>query len=265
MTSSPTLSQKFTAEIIGTAILVFIGAGSVPLTVFLTGSQPFGSAELSTISFAFAFAIFAAVYAVGHVSGAHINPAVTIALLATKKIDAKTAAYYIVAQLIGAVVGAVLTYLIMIGNDPAKLGLGAVTYNASTSGAIVAVIAEAIGTAILVFTVFGAAVDGRAPAGFAGIIIGFIVYGIIILVGPITGAALNPARQIGPEIVQSLIGASTKWEQIWVYIAGPILGGLGGAFLYQFVGHTAESNVPGPAVAEAPHVEARGLDNAVSN
>ena len=79
--SSPTLAQKFTAEAVGTAILVFIGAGSVPLTVFLTGSNPFGSAELSTISFCFAFGIFAAVYAVGHISGAHINQAVTIALL----------------------------------------------------------------------------------------------------------------------------------------------------------------------------------------
>jgi glycerol uptake facilitator protein len=256
--SSPSLSQKFTAEIIGTAILVFIGAGSVPLTVFLTGSQPFGSAELSTISFAFAFAIFAAVYAVGHVSGAHINPAVTIALLATRKIDTRTAGYYIVAQLIGAIVGSLLTYVILIGNDPAKLGLGAVTYNAGTTGPIVALLAEIIGTAILVFTVFGAAVDGRAPAGFAGIVIGFIVYGIIILVGPITGAALNPAREIGPNLVQSLIGAATKWDQVWVYIAGPILGGLAGAFLYQYVGHTVTSDVPGPAVAEAPHVEHAG-------
>src|SRR4030088_1415269 len=113
MTSSPTLSQKLTAEVIGPAILVFIGAGSVPLTVFLTGSNPFGSAELSTISFAFAFAIFAAVYSVGHISGAHINPAVTIALLATRKIDARTAAYYVAAPLVGATLGAVLTYLII--------------------------------------------------------------------------------------------------------------------------------------------------------
>src|SRR6186997_1216235 len=254
--SSPTLSQKLTAEVIGTAILVFIGAGSVPLTVFLTGKNPFGSAELSTISFAFAFAIFAAVYSVGHISGCHINPAVTIALAATRKVDWSTAAAYIGAQLVGAIVGAALTLIVLVGNNPAALGLGSVGYNAATSGMLVAIAAEAIGTAILVFTVFGSAVDGRAPAGFAGIIIGFIVYGIIILVGPITGAALNPARQIGPELIQGLIGATTKWEQLPVYIIGPIVGGLIGAFLYEFTGHTRTTTVPGAAVAEPAHAEA---------
>src|SRR6188474_3092735 len=142
MSSSPTLAQKLTAEAIGTAILVFIGAGSVPLTLLLTGSNPFGTAGLSTISFAFAFAIFAAVYSVGHISGCHINPAVTIALLATRKIDSRTAGIYIVAQLVGATLGAVLTYIILIGNDPAKLGLGAVTYNADTTGFAIATAAE---------------------------------------------------------------------------------------------------------------------------
>jgi glycerol uptake facilitator protein len=259
MKSSPTLSQKLTAEVIGTAILVFIGAGSVPLTVFLTGKNPFGSAELSTISFAFAFAIFAAVYSVGHISGCHINPAVTIALAATKKVDWSTAAAYIGAQLVGAVAGALLTFLVLIGNDPATLGLGSVGYNTATSGMLVAVVAEAIGTAILVFTVFGSAVDGRAPAGFAGIIIGFIVYGIIILVGPITGAALNPARQVGPLLVEGLVGY-TKFadhlSQLAVYLVGPVLGGLGGAFLYEFVGHHRTAEVPGVAVSEAVHADA---------
>ena len=163
-------------------------------------ANPFGSAELSTISFAFAFAIFAAVYSVGHISGCHINPAVTIALRATRKIDSQTAVGYIGAQLVGAFIGAGLTLIILTGNDPAALGLGAVWVNAKP-GLGIGFLAEVIGTAILVFTVFGAAVDGRAPAGFAGIVIGFIVYGIIILVGPITGAALNPARQIGPELL----------------------------------------------------------------
>src|ERR1700704_193013 len=234
--STPTTAQKFGAEVIGTAILVFIGAGSVPLTVLLTGNNPFGSAELSTISFAFAFAIFAAVYSVGHISGCHINPAVTIALAATKKVDWSTAFAYIGAQLVGAIVGAVLTFLILIGNNPSTLGLGSVSYNPATSGMLVAIVAEAIGTAILVFTVFGSAVDGRAPAGFAGIIIGFIVYGIIILVGPITGAALNPARQIGPEVLEAVIGKAQHWDQIWVYIAGPVGGGLVGAFVYEAIG-----------------------------
>jgi glycerol uptake facilitator protein len=244
--SSPTFTQKLTAEAIGTAILVFIGAGSVPLTVFLTGKNPFGSAELSTISFCFAFAIFAAVYSVGHISGCHINPAVTIALLATRKIDSTTAIGYIGAQLVGAFAGAALTLVILSGNDPVTLGLGAVDVNAK-AGIGIGFLAEVIGTAILVFTVFGAAVDGRAPAGFAG---------IIILVGPITGAALNPARQIGPEILQLIIGAKTNLGALLpVYVAGPIVGGLVGAFLYQYVGHTAAATVPGAAVAEPAHAE----------
>src|SRR6266542_3667403 len=230
--SSPTLTQKLSAEALGTAILVFIGAGSVPLTVFLTGNNQFGSAELSTISLAFAVAIFAAVYSVGHISGAHINPAVTIALAVNKKIDWTTASYYIGAQVVGA----------LIGNDPAKLGLGSVAVNAN-AGPLVGVLAEVIGTAVLVFVVFGAAVDGRAPAGFAGIVIGFIVYGIIILVGPITGAALNPARQIGPVLLEAVIGfgkSGDRIAQLWVYIVGPIAGGLIGAGLYQLIGRQAE-------------------------
>jgi len=256
--SSPTFSQKLTAEAIGTAILVFIGAGSVPLTVFLTGNNPFGSAELSTISFAFAFAIFAAVYSVGHISGCHINPAVTLALLATRKIDGRTAVGYIGAQIVGAIFGALLTYVILIGNDPQTLGLGSVGVNAK-AGLPIGVAAEVIGTAILVFTVFGAAVDGRAPSGFAGIIIGFIVYGVIILVGPITGAALNPARQLGPVIVEALTGyanASSRIGELWVYFVGPIVGGLIGAFAYQFVGHTATAADPDLATAEPAHADA---------
>jgi glycerol uptake facilitator protein len=254
---SPTFTQKLTAEAIGTAILVFIGAGSVPLTVFLTagagGTGIDGTAGLSTISFAFAFAIFAAVYSVGHISGCHINPAVTIALRATGKIDNQTAIGYIGAQLVGAFLGAGLTLIILSGNDPAALGLGAVSVN-DKAGLAIGFAAEVIGTAILVFTVFGAAVDGRAPAGFAGIVIGFIVYGIIILVGPITGAALNPARQIGPELLGLAIGAKTHLDQLLpVYIAGPIVGGLVGSFAYQFIGHTATATVPGAAVAEHAH------------
>jgi glycerol uptake facilitator protein len=254
--SSPTLTQKLTAEVIGTAILVFIGAGSVPLTVFLTagagGTGIDGTAGLSTISFSFAFAIFAAVYSIGHISGCHINPAVTIALLATRKIDGRTAGSYIVAQLIGAFVGAGLTLIILTGNDPAKLGLGAVSVNAN-AGLAVGFAAEVIGTAILVFTVFGSAVSGKAPAGFAGLIIGFIVYGIIILVGPITGASLNPARELGPAILGQAIGATPVPvdQLIVVYVFGSTIGGLVGGFLYEYIGREATATVKAGVVAEA--------------
>src|SRR5436305_366184 len=101
----------------------------------------------------------------------------------------------------------------------------------STPTLIQKLTAEVVGTAILVFIVFGSAVDGRAPAGFAGITIGFIVYGIIILVGPITGAALNPARQVGPLLVEGLIGYAKFAEhlsQLAVYLVGPVVGGLVG-------------------------------------
>ena len=239
--SSPSFAQKLTAEALGTAILVFIGAGSVPLTVFLTagagGSGIDGTAGLSTISFSFAFAIFAAVYSIGHISGCHINPAVTIALLATRKVDGRTAGGYIVAQFIGAFAGAALTLIILQGNDPAKLGLGAVSVNAN-AGLAIGFAAEVIGTAILVFTVFGAAVSGKAPSGFAGLIIGFIVYGIIILVGPITGASLNPAREIGPALLGQAIGAAPVPvdQLVVVYLVGSTVGGLVGAFLYEFIG-----------------------------
>jgi glycerol uptake facilitator protein len=180
---------------------------------------------------------------------------VTISLLATRKIDGPTAGAYIVAQLVGAFVGAGLTLVVLSGNNPAALGLGAVSVNAS-AGNFVGLGAEIIGTAILVFTVFGAAVDGRAPGGFAGIVIGFIVYGIIILVGPITGAALNPARQIGPELLGAAIGATTHLDQLWVYIAGPIAGGLIGAGLYQFVGQQRPATASTAAVAEVAPADA---------
>jgi glycerol uptake facilitator len=245
--SSPTLTQKLTAEAIGTAILVFIGAGSVPLTLFLTagagGTGIDGTAGLSTISFSFAFAIFAAVYSIGHISGCHINPAITISLLATRKIDSRTAGAYILAQLVGAFLGAALTLIILTGNDPAKLGLGAVSVNANGFAA------EVIGTAILAFTVFGAAVSGKAPSGFAGLIIGFIVYGIIILVGPITGASLNPARELAPALLGQAIGATPVPvdQLIVVYIVGSTIGAVVGAFAYEFIGR--EVTAPSPATA----------------
>jgi glycerol uptake facilitator protein len=228
--SGNTYPQKLLAELTGTAVLVFIGVGSVPATLILGGSAPFTMAELGVISFAFAMAVVAMIYAIGHISGCQINPAVTLALAATGKMPWREVPGYVLAQLAGAVAGA-LAIVGVLGHKAVAVGLGVASYGPGV-GAGHAFFAEAIGTAILVFVVFGAAVDGRAPAGFPGLAIGLAVFAIIIPVAPATDAAINPARAFGPMLVEQLYGGTVHWNQIGVYLGAEILGGLIAGFAY---------------------------------
>jgi glycerol uptake facilitator protein len=251
MKNEPTLVQKLAAEFVGTGLLTLIGAGSVTAANFIAGVKgpsgpvipgttisasgaPFSLADLGIISLAFGFIIVAMVYAIGRVSGCHINPAVTIALAATGRVGWVTAAEYIVAQYLGALVGA-LGIVAMFGTVAAQDSILGVTHFGPNISPLQAIGAEAIGTAILVFTIFGVAVDGRAPAGWAGLVIGLIVAGIIFVVGPVTGAALNPARALGTTLIQAWYGGTAFYDQIYVYIIGPVVGGLIGAFAYLFI------------------------------
>ena len=233
----PSIAQKFVAEVIGTALLTLIGAGSVTATFVINNggkSSPFTEADLGVISFAFGFIIVAMVYAIGKVSGCHINPAVTIALLVTGRVNPLTALYYLVAQFIGGVLGA-LAIALWFGTSVVQSGINGVTaYGASTQW-WQAVLAEAIGTFILVFTIFGVAVDSRAPSGWAGLVIGLVVVGIIMTLGPVTNASLNPARSFGPVLVRTLFGGPSAWAQYWVYLVGPIGGAIVGAVTYDLV------------------------------
>jgi glycerol uptake facilitator protein len=247
---SNTYPQKLLAELIGTAVLVFIGVGSVPATLILGGSAPFTMAELGMISFAFALAVACLVYTIGHISGCQINPAVTLALAATGKMPWREVPGYILAQLAGAVVGA-LTIVGVLGHKAVTVGLGIASYGSGT-GAGHAFFAEAVGTAILVFVVFGAAVDGRAPGGWAGMAIGVAVFAIIIPVAPATGASINPARTFGPMLVGQLYGGTVHWNQIGVYLGAEILGGLIAGFAYtglnaRRAAARAEQSTPVPA------------------
>lgn len=247
--SSNTYPQKLLAELLGTAVLVFIGVGSVPATLIIGGSAPFTMAELGMISLAFAMAVVALVYSIGHISGCHINPAVTLALAATGKMPWRDVPGYLVAQLAGAVVGA-LAIVGVLGHKAVTVGLGIASYGSGV-GAGRAFLAEAIGTAILVFVVFGAAVDGRAPGGFPGLAIGLAVFAIIIPVAPATGASINPARTFGPMLVGQLYGGTVHWNQIVVYVGAEILGGLIAGFGYVALNTKraarVEESVPAPA------------------
>jgi glycerol uptake facilitator len=226
------LSQRAIAETLGTALLVLVGPGSVVATLVLAGkSTPAVSgADLLGISFAFGFIIAAMVYAIGKVSGCHINPAVTFALAATKRFPWREVPAYWVAQVVGAVLGA-LGIWALFAHSAIDLGMGQTSFNPDTTTWAAAI----FGTFMLMYAILGI-VDSRSPGDFAGLIIGGVVVAIIMVVGPVTGASLNPARAFGPELVASIGGGATHWNQlIVVYVLPGLAGSALAAFAYDFM------------------------------
>jgi glycerol uptake facilitator len=246
----PSIRQKLAAEVIGTAFLVFIGVGSVPATLIINGNAPFTMADLGMISFAFALVVVAAVYALGHVSGCHINPAVTVGLASTGKFPWRQVPAYIAAQVTGAVIGAV-AIVVVLGKKASDLGLGVAHYGGTVHWPQ-AFGAEFIGTFILVFVVFGV-IHRNATAGFAGVAIGFAVFAIIIVVAPTTNASINPARTIGPMFVQQLWGGTVHWTQLPVYVAAELLAGAVAALAYVALARTpVDQHAPSNAAVLVP-------------
>jgi glycerol uptake facilitator protein len=229
-------AQKLGAEVVGTAVLVFLGAGSVP-ALFLarggTGGAPFTGAELFAISTAFGLAVVAMVYSIGKISGCHINPAVTLAMALTKRMPWNQAVPYVVAQVVGGTLGGLAIWGVF-AHKVKDAGVGHVAYAADTAIGS-AMFNEALGTAILLFTILGI-VDKRGGADLlAGLVIGLIVIGIIITVAPQTGAAINPGRYTGTLITAQLAGLSPDWGQAWVYWVGDVAGGLVGVLAYDLL------------------------------
>jgi glycerol uptake facilitator protein len=227
--------KRAIAELIGTFVLVFLGTGSVVTSVVFFGGVE--SAGLLLIGLSFGFAVLIMIYAFGHISGTHINPAVSIALWATGRFPAKDMVAYIVAQLIGAV-AASLVIVAIVGTRAVDAGMGG-TLPGDDVSYWQAILVEAVTTFFLVLVIWGAAVDSRAAKGFAGAAIGLVVAADIIVTGPIAGASMNPARTFGPLLTETLwggaTGSATEWGKFPIYIIGPIVGGLIAAFVYDYV------------------------------
>jgi aquaporin Z len=188
------------------------------------------------ISLAFGISVLVMVYAIGQISGCHINPAITIAMLLNGKIPAKDAVIYIIVQCIGAIIASVLLLNIMAGfpsYDLATNGLGQNGYGSASPGGFSLAsgfIAEVVLTFIFLIVIFGAT-SKNAPAGFAGIPIGFAL-AIIHMVGiPITGTSVNPARSLGP----ALVAGGTALAQLWVFIVAPVIGAVIAAVVWKYL------------------------------
>jgi MIP family channel proteins len=208
------LSTSLLAEFIGTFALIFIGAGAGAL----------GDGGLVGVAFAHGLVIIGFAYAYGHISGTHINPAVTIGVWAAGKIDTARAFSYIFFQLLGGVVAA-FTLAFVLGSRQGNLGATLLADGVSPAAGV---LLEAILTFFLVNAVMNAGISGKAtiPGGLA---IGFTLTFCILMGGPLTGASLNPARTLGPAV------ATGNFANIWVYFVGPILGGVVAGLLYKMV------------------------------
>ncbi|MDQ6671356.1 MAG: aquaporin Z [Chloroflexota bacterium] len=218
--------RRYSAELLGTFVLVFGGVGSAVLAGDKIGALG--------VALAFGLSLLAMVYVIGPISGCHINPAVTVGALLTRKLDARHAAGYIIAQVVGALLAAGVLLLVAKGAaggyDPSAAGFGANGYDEHSPGhygLAAAFVVEVVLTAFLVLTVLGAT-DVAAPVGFAGLPIGLVLT-LIHLVGiPITNTSVNPARSIGPAV---FVGG---WAlaQLWLFIIAPLIGAVVGAGIY---------------------------------
>jgi aquaporin Z len=224
--------KKYVAEFIGTFSLVLFGCG----TAVISGSSVVGpaGAGLLGISIAFGFAVVAMAYAIGGISGCHINPAVTIGVLTAGKIDAKDAISYIIAQILGAILGAGVLYLIVSGQPNyamAEWGLGSNGWGEGYLGQYntqSAFIIETVMTFLFVFVILGTT-SKFGNGAMAGLAIGVTLMLIHLVAIPVTGTSVNPARSIGPAV----FAGGKALAQLWLFIVAPILGAVLAAIVWK--------------------------------
>lgn len=222
--------KKYLAELIGTFVLVFGGCGTATLAGDHVGYLG--------VALAFGLTLLTMAYAIGPISGCHINPAVTIGLFVSRKISLKDVPGYIIAQIIGGILAAAVLLVILKGlpggYDPSVAGFAANGYGEHSPGKFglgAAFVTEVVLTFFLVFTVLGAT-DIKAPVGFAGLPIGFVLVLIHLIGIPVTNTSVNPARSIS----QAIFVGGWAVDQLWLFIVAPIIGAVIASIVFQVIG-----------------------------
>jgi aquaporin Z len=225
--------KKYAAEFIGTFSLVLFGCGSAVIAgISATGPSGIG---LLGISIAFGFSVVAMAYAIGGISGCHINPAVTIGVLTAGKITVKDAIGYIIAQCLGAILGAAVLYLIASGRPGFTMpawGLGANGWGEGYLGnynTLSAFVIEAVMTFLFIFVILGTT-SKFGNSAMAGLAIGITLMLIHLVTIPVTGTSVNPARSLGP----ALLSGGKALAQLWLFFVAPILGAVIAALIWKF-------------------------------
>jgi MIP family channel proteins len=220
------IDRNLIAEAIGTFIMVFIGTGAVVVNQI---SQ--NAITHLGVSIVFGAVVAALIYTLGHISGAHFNPAVTIAFWQSGFFPGRQVIPYILAQCIGAIGAST----VLRGTFGLVANLGATLPRQNNW--LQALVLEAVLTFILMFVIFGSGLDRRAPIGFAGMAIGLTVAVEAAVMGPITGASMNPARSLAPALVAGL------WQHHWVYWVAPIAGALLAGWVYRWLSNNFQDCV----------------------
>jgi glycerol uptake facilitator protein len=236
------LSKKMLSELVGTFLLVFFGTGSaVGAALIVHQYMPSGAigalggfSEWLAVSWGFGITAIAVIYVFAKVSGAHINPAVTIGLLITKNLSLKDSIAYIIAQFIGAIIASLCVFIIF-ANPGVTIGVLGANMPAAGVSYWQAMFAELIGTFFLVLVVMGVAVDKRADPGVSGLSIGLTIGIALTFLGPITGGCINPARGFSPILIDFLAGGANLWAYYPIFLIGPILGGIIAALVYKYI------------------------------
>ena len=225
--------KKYLAEFIGTMVLVLIGCG----TAMTVGCDPAAGSGYILTAFAFGLGLLTMAYSIGNISGCHINPAVSIAMLISKKISGTEFCSYVVAQVLGALAGAGVLALIFNGAGlvDATGGFGANGLNGVNGNVWIGLLIEILLTFVFVISILGVTSEKAKHGHVAGIVIAFSLVAVHILGIGLTGTSVNPARSIGPALVAAFSGNGVPMGSLWVFIVGPLLGGVFAAYIYKML------------------------------